>query len=314
MHTGIFRRSRGPIQLTSGPLAYTGALPDPNNKEIFAIGTKRRGELVRGDIKSGQFVPFLSGISAIDPAFSQDGSWVAYVSYPDHTLWRSRSDGSERKQLTFPPMEVVWPWISPDATKVAFTTSQWATYVVSMEGGSPERIVEKDSASSDWSPDGNLLAVGMSVHSPSGADMWSQWVFDLRSGRVSEIPVSIGLGGGKWITNDTLIAMTEDQKQFRVFDFKTQKWSDLASGNFVNWNISPDRKYLYFTTGGLDPKAQRLRISDRQIETLISLKSIRRVVDSVETTTQISVAPDGAPVFTRDIGTQEVYALTVKWP
>jgi hypothetical protein len=30
--------------------------------------------------------------------------------------------------------------------------------------------------------------------------------------------------------------------------------------------------------------------------------------------TQISVAPDGSPVFTRDIGTQEIYALTVKWP
>ena len=30
--------------------------------------------------------------------------------------------------------------------------------------------------------------------------------------------------------------------------------------------------------------------------------------------TQISVAPDGSAVFTRDIGTQEIYALTVKWP
>jgi len=30
--------------------------------------------------------------------------------------------------------------------------------------------------------------------------------------------------------------------------------------------------------------------------------------------TQISVAPDGSPVFTRDIGTQEIYTLTVKWP
>jgi hypothetical protein len=28
----------------------------------------------------------------------------------------------------------------------------------------------------------------------------------------------------------------------------------------------------------------------------------------------ISFAPDGSPLFTRDIGTQEIYALTVKWP
>jgi hypothetical protein len=154
----------------------------------------------------------------------------------------------------------------------------------------------------------------MSVHSPSGADMWSQRVFDVRTGKISELPASTGLGGGEWITNDSLIAVTQDQKEIRIFDFKTQKWSLLASGNFVNWNISPDRMYFYFTTGGSDPKAQRLRIADRHIETLVSLKDFRRVVDAVETITQISVAPDDSPVFTRDIGTQEVYALTVKWP
>jgi hypothetical protein len=30
--------------------------------------------------------------------------------------------------------------------------------------------------------------------------------------------------------------------------------------------------------------------------------------------TQFGVTPDGSPVFTRDIGTTEIYALTVKWP
>jgi hypothetical protein len=42
------------------------------------------------------------------------------------------------------------------------------------------------------------------------------------------------------------------------------------------------------------------------------LKNLRRVVDW-EGSTQISVAPDGSAVFTRDIGTQEIYALTVRW-
>jgi hypothetical protein len=32
----------------------------------------------------------------------------------------------------------------------------------------------------------------------------------------------------------------------------------------------------------------------------------------VELGTQINVAPDGSPVFTRDIETQEIHALTVK--
>jgi hypothetical protein len=34
----------------------------------------------------------------------------------------------------------------------------------------------------------------------------------------------------------------------------------------------------------------------------------------VDVQTEVGVAPDGSPVFTRDIGTQEIYALTVRWP
>jgi hypothetical protein len=90
--------------------------------------------------------------------------------------------------------------------------------------------------------------------------------------------------------------------------------NELVAGNFVNWGVSLDGKYLVFTTGGAEPKVQRLRFADRQIETITSMKDLRCVVDSVEGQTQVNVAPDGSPVFTRDIGTQEIYALTVHWP
>ena len=99
-----------------------------------------------------------------------------------------------------------------------------------------------------------------------------------------------------------------------TLDLKTQKWNELASGTFVNFAASPDGKYLYFTTGGAEPKAQRLRLADRQIETITSLKDFRRVVDPVEQSTQLGVAPDGSPIFARDIGTQEIYSLNIRWP
>jgi hypothetical protein len=116
-----------------------------------------------------------------------------------------------------------------------------------------------------------------------------------------------------WVTQDSLLAATADATKFVTFDFKTQKWTDLVAGNFVNWMISPDGKYLYFATGGAEPKAHRLRFADRRIETIASLKGLRRVVDMVEDATQMNVAPDGSPVFTRDIGTSEIYALNVRW-
>jgi hypothetical protein len=75
---------------------------------------------------------------------------------------------------------------------------------------------------------------------------------------------------------------------------------------------SPDGKYLYFTTEGVEPKALRLRFADHQIETITSLKEFHRAVNNGDT--QINVAPDGSPVFTRDTGSQEIYALNVRWP
>ena len=316
MQTGIFHRSREPIRLTNGPLAYAGATPSRDGKQIFAIGTKRRGELVRYDAKSQQFVPFLSGISAISPRFSKDGQWVAYVSYPDHTLWRSRSDGSERRQLTYPPMEVAWPFISPDGTKVAFASCCYQTYVIDMDGGPPQ-LISKLTSVAHFSPDQNSLITTGLIEGMHPGDKYTLELrtFDFRTGKISVVPSSEGKLGGQWITQDTIVAGTQGERKLVTFDFKTQEWSDLIAGDFVNWAVSPDGKYLTFTTGGPDPKVQRLRFADRQIETITSLKDLRRVVDSVQIGgTQVNVAPDGSPVFTRDVGTQEIYSLTVKWP
>ena len=40
------------------------------------IGEQLRWELVRFESKSGQFVPYLGGISAQDVDVSKDGEWV----------------------------------------------------------------------------------------------------------------------------------------------------------------------------------------------------------------------------------------------
>jgi Tol biopolymer transport system component len=113
MKPGIFQRYQKPVQLTNGPLSYAGPVVSRDGRHIFAVGSKERSELVRYDANSGQFVPFLLGISTFSPTFSSDGKWVDYASYPDHMLWRSRSDGTDRLQLTFPPMKVLYPYHFP---------------------------------------------------------------------------------------------------------------------------------------------------------------------------------------------------------
>ena len=142
MKTGLFQRQGKPIRLTNGPLPYSHAYPSRDGKQIFALGTKQRGEPIRYDMKTHQFEPFLAGISATDITFSEDGKWVTYASYSDHTLWRSRSDGSERMQLTYPPAEAFFPFISPDGTRVAFLNKKLEIFVINMKGGQPQKVVE----------------------------------------------------------------------------------------------------------------------------------------------------------------------------
>jgi Tol biopolymer transport system component/DNA-binding winged helix-turn-helix (wHTH) protein len=313
MESGFFQRVYQPIQLTNGPLSYASPIQSRDGKQIFALGLKFRGELVRFDVRANQFLPFLSGISAFNPTFSRDGNWVAYASYPDHTLWRSRSDGSERLQLTYPPTQVYLPFISPDGKRVAYGNVKGELYVVSMDGGQPQKIVDKNGNAANWSADGNVL-VFQYDRDPAHPELQ---FFDLGTGKRSVVPGSQGLEGGQWVGEDTLVATPRNQKQLMIFDVRTQKWSDLVlgkvPGSVVNWAHSPDYKYVYYTTGGTEPQALRVRLADRKVETIASLKDLRLALGP-DGNTQISVAPDGSAIFTRDVGTQEIYALTLRWP
>jgi Tol biopolymer transport system component len=311
MQTGLLHRSVSPVQLTNGPLSYRSAVSSRDGKQIFAVGIEARGELVRYDANSKQFLPLLPGVYAFDPSYSADGQWVAYTAYPDHALWRSRSDGSDPLQLTFPPGQVGGPSISPDGKQVAYINSAGAICVIGMDGGSPPTIVEKDGSWPHWSLDGSLL-----VFTDRDASRHIH-VLDLRTGKSSLVPGPAGLENPQWVGDDRLVAGTEDHTKLMVFDIETQQWSELVSftapGYLVNWIHSPDYRSVDYTTGGTDPMLLNVRLADRRVETITSLKGLHRATGPAGNT-EISVAPDGSPVFTRDIGTQEIYALTVKWP
>jgi ABC-2 type transport system permease protein len=267
------------------------------------------------DTKLKQFLPFLSGISAIDPTFSRDGKWVAYTAYPDHTLWRSRADGTDRLQLTYPPIEASYPFISPDGKQVTFNNGRGDIYVVGMDGSSLRRVVEKHAPVACWSPDGNSLVLTAWIEGKParGSHAFQLEILDLRSGKRSVVPSSEGMIGAWWVADDTLLAGTQDTTKLLAFDLKAGKRTDLVSGAIVNWAPSPDGKYFYYSTGDDNPKAMRIRLADRKVEEIAPLLNLRRVNDPVDDNTQISVAPDGSPVFTRDIGSEEIYALYVRW-
>ena len=74
--------------------------------------------------------------------------------------------------------------------------------------------------------------------------------------------------------------------KLEIFDLRTQQWSDLmpgkVPGSVVNWAYSPDHQYVYYTTGGAETKAMRIRLADHNVETITSLKELRRALGQTE--------------------------------
>ncbi len=164
---GLLRKvSREPVQLTAGPMNFSAPVASKDGKRLFLIGEQPLSELVHYDSKSRQFVPYMSGISAEGVSFSRDGQWAAYVAYLEGSLWRSKVDGSQRLQLTFPPMQAFQPRWSPDGKSIAFMAAApgkpWKICLISAEGGNPQQLTtgEHNDADPYWSPDGNLLVFG----------------------------------------------------------------------------------------------------------------------------------------------------------
>ena len=313
---GPLRQSSGkPVQLTSSPLGLFTPLPSKDGKKLFVVGRTYRGELERGDPRTGRFTPFLSGISAEDVVISKDGQWVAYVSYPEGILWRSKLDGSERRQLSSPPLWPGLPRWSPDGKRIVFFDATLGKpekiYMLSADGGSPQQLLHEDSEpqqNPDWSPDGKKIVFG----GVPADDHATIRVLDVNTRQVSTLPGSRGMFSPFWSPDGRyIVAMPWDSLSLVLFDFQTQKWSQLANvrSAFMNW--SRDGKYVYFLHWLDNPAVLRVRINDRKVERAWDLTNL---TNTGHVGPWLGLAPDDSPLLLRDIGTQDVYAVDWEEP
>jgi Tol biopolymer transport system component len=313
---GWFRR--GPVRperLTTGPTNFIAPVLGRDNK-LFAIGMQTRGELVRYDAPSGRFFPYLSGLSAEGVTFSRDGAWVAYVASPDNTLWRSKTDGTERLQLSSAPMTAALPRWSPDGKQIAFigTTpgKSWQVYVVSVDGGGTQPVTPPDANQfdPDWSADGNSLVIGS--RGAEGAAARIQ-ILDLKTRKTQVLPGSEGLFSPRWSQDGRyIVAMPTRQDRLVIYDFTAKRWTDLAlvPAAYPNW--SHDGKYVYFMSNFVisnrDIAFFRVRISDRLLERVAAVTNVGRMAIGLLGPWS-GLSPDDSPLLLRDISSQDVYAL-----
>ncbi len=302
-----------PVQLTNGPLDFWTPIPSPDGKKIYAMGGLPRSEVLRYDGKA--FVPYLSGVSASDLAFSADAKRVAYVSIPDQILWSSKIDGSDRIQLSpsgAGGMETGLPRWSPDGTQIVFMArlpnTDWRAYLVRSNGEGLRELIPGATAGFDpsWSPDGKSIVVAVNDLGPT-SNMIS--IVDLKTGKVSLIPGGEKFFGPRWSPDGRYIAATTlDSQSMMLFDVASQKWTELAKIGVGYPSWSHDGQYLYFDAiFREDPALFRIRIADHKLERLGDLRDVHRFWGMFAEWSGLT--PDDAPLVTRDISSPEIYAL-----
>ncbi len=313
----LHKVSREPVQLTAGTVSYRFPVPSKDGKTLFAVAGFRRAEIERYDATAKTFQPFLSGISAQDLSYSKDGQWIAYVSFPDGVLWRSKPDGTEKLQLSFPPLYAMLPRWSLDGSELVFYDVEQGKppriFEVPAAGGAPQQLMpDEPGAQTDpvWSPDGNSLAFG-GQGTPVVPGVIR--ILDMKTRNITTLPDSQGLFSPRWSPDGQyLAALATASGGIMLFDFKAQKWSVLvrATVGYPCW--SSDGRFLYFLRGATDASTgvmgavQRMAIPNGKAEEVTSLKGLQ--LTGVYNF-WLGLTPDDSPLVTKDAGTDEVVSM-----
>ncbi len=328
-HGGFLRRASGPVQLMTTDSSLWGVLAAGN--KVFYTGDKEVRELARFDARSGQFVPYLTGVRARDVSFSRDGQWVAYVvpNMQQSTLWKSKADGSGAQQLTFPPLLAGQPRWSPDGKEIAFRANPpgkpLQIFLIPSGGGEPEAVTIStlNGLYPDWSPAGDLLfftgrapaRAEQPALSVDGRPAEGTYQLDLKTRQVSLVPGAEALKGLSWSPDGRYqVAQTVDDRTMMLYDTDAGRWSEIMKGKALRVGIwSSDSKYVYTQDVlGASQPILRVRISDRKVEPVATFEQIPRA--DVRNYVLAGVAPDGSPVVSLVLSHSDIYALDLKLP
>ncbi len=313
-----------PQQLTFGPTSIGIPSISKDGRQLFAIGVEHQGELSVYDRASHKFVPYLEGISASYVDFTRDGRWMTYVSYPEGTLWRSKIDGSEKRQLTSPPVALLNPRWSPDGKLIVFTdmangdrrqmneTTPKRMYVVSADGGAPNLLLvgTPDVGDPTWSPDGHSIAYAAGSQ---GGDLEIR-ILDLRNLQSSKVPGSEGMWSPRWSPDGShLVALNGPSQKLMLFTFTGNTWQELVASTGLGWESwSHDGKFVYAQEGSSLIRVDVSTHSREQIASLAGFRSTAYYLDRFDGG-WFGLSPDDRPVTTRDTGIEGIYAFDLEY-
>jgi Tol biopolymer transport system component len=314
-------RKAEPTQLTAGPLLFSNPTPSTDGKKLFVIGLQRRFDLINLDGRSQEFSIDLPGVSAGEADIRRNGESITYVAHPELTLWRSKTDGSSRTQLTYAPMQAHSPRWSPDGTQIAFVASRpgkpWKIFVMPAEGGTPREVTAGGHNQGDptWTPKGDAIVFAGMLWLEYGTSTGPNiHIVDLKTLRMSDVPGSENLFSPRCSPDGRYVAaLSADSTKLMLYDMTKKSWTQLAVSRFGFENWSHDGKYLYAEDySDNNDDFVRVNVTNGKEERLLGLKQIPRGFDPWEF--WVGLAPDDSLLLMRDRSTQEIYSLDVRYP
>jgi Tol biopolymer transport system component len=313
-------RGRGPFQLTASLHGVWDPVWSRDGKRLFATEiAAARGDLMRYDPGARSFAayPDRAGLSAGHTSFSPDGKQVAYVAYPQMSLWKMNADGTGRQVLAD---NAVLPQWSPDGHRIAYMGLNrdyrvpTRIHVISAEGGTPQQPVQwpEWQGVPTWTADGSGLIFGENDKVFPIRESCSIHLFDFKSGKTSDLPGSTGLWTARASPTGRYIgAVTRDNRKLVLYDVRAAAWAELASfsdsviGANPTW--SSDGRFVYFDSPeSPDPAIYRVAIPGKRLERVASLKGIQRVRGDMGL--WIGLTPDNLPLILRAVQPNQVYA------
>lgn len=300
-----------PVQITRGALDLQRPTLVEGGRKIFAMSWQLRGEVAQYNHEAESFVsiPELGSLSAEWLSWSRDQEQLAYVSFPDAGLWRSMHDGSNRLQLTYPPMRVADPQWSPDGRSIAFSGKLpgefWKIFIVSADGGSARPITDEDryEASPTWSPDGATLAF-------SAANKNKIQLLEVATGNVSDLAGSDGLRLPQWSFDGNHIAV-KSKGSLKLFDVSTGLVETLVENVRMDgfyWAESNQNLYYHdWVWAAPDRAVYRVNVEDKTVQKIARIGNVKSAWGTRGV--WAGVSPDGTPLIMRDLGIHHIYAL-----
>jgi Tol biopolymer transport system component len=218
-------------------------------------------------------------------------------------------------QLTDPPMYPTLLRWSPDGTQILFcaldSEGDTKTYIISSQGGAPQLVLPEDKGQQsdpNWSPDGHKIVFSSSEAGWYGTHPVEE-ILDLTTHQASTLPGSEGTRSPRWSPDGRYLAAIFGFNGLKVFDFKTQHWSELQKGQigFPSW--SRDGRYIYFVRWVNDAGVYRINPSGDDEERVVDLHGFPH---TGVFTLWMGLDPEDAPLLLRDAGTDDIYALSLE--